>query len=152
MRRPRFQFTLRLLIVLIAVCGVSLALLRTRFGFIVVYVGAALPGFLIGRARGGSGIIAGAISESVILGFLAIGLIVYDSARIYSGEQAIAATFGLTILVAGFAFVFGLLVSAVLFVVFQLAKLLIRERRPDESLHPVEIRWLDQDDRLGEHR
>ncbi len=152
MRHPRFQFTLRLLIVLIAVCGVSFALLRTPFGFIVVYVGAALPGFLIGRARGGSGIIAGAISESAVLGLLTVGLIVYDSPRIYSGEQALAATFGLTILVAGFAFVFGLLVSAALFVVFQLAKLLIRERRPDKSSHAEEIRWLDQDERLGEHR
>ena len=152
MRFRRPQFTLRLLVVLIAVCGVSFALLRTPFGFVVAYVGAALPGFLIGRARGGSGVIAGAVSESVVIGFLTVGLILYDSARIYSGEQAVAATFGLTILVAGFAFVFGLLASAVLFVIFQLARLLVRQRQPVRSRHIEEIRWLDQDKRHAGHR
>ena len=48
------------------------ALLRTPFGFLVVAFGFVVPGFLIERARGGDGVIGGAISASLIGGGLTL--------------------------------------------------------------------------------
>jgi hypothetical protein len=67
--RPRFQFTIRQLIALIAICAVAFALLRTPFGFLIIAFALVLPGFLLerARARGGKGIIGGALSTGLII-------------------------------------------------------------------------------------
>ena len=67
MNGPRFQFTIRQLIALIAICAVAFALLRTPFGFLIIAFAVVLPGFLLERARGGKGIIGGALSAGLII-------------------------------------------------------------------------------------
>jgi hypothetical protein len=65
MQTPRFGFTIRQLLALIAICAVVFALLRTPVGFLVIAVASVLPGFLIQRARGGEGILGGALSAAL---------------------------------------------------------------------------------------
>ena len=60
MRPSRFQFKIRHLIVVVAVCAVCFALLRTPGGVLILYTGVILPGFMIERSRGGPGILGGA--------------------------------------------------------------------------------------------
>jgi hypothetical protein len=157
MRLPRFQFTIGGLIVLIAICGVCFAPLRTPFGFVVVCVGvifvvAALPGFFIGRALGGSGIIAGALSEAAVFVLVMVAWIAYDSTRIYSTDQAIPAILGLTILITGFAFVIGFLISYALFVAVELWRILFRRQQQDRLSYFEEIRWLTPDEQPTQRR
>jgi hypothetical protein len=125
MRIPRFQFTIRRLIVLIAVCGVCFALLRTPLGvsllcFLTVFPGSVLPGLLIERARGGPGMIGGALSVSTVTSLLFVVSIFHRQEFSLDGG-AIISTLVLTSLVACFAFVFGLLLSGVLYLVFEFA-------------------------------
>jgi hypothetical protein len=150
MRLPRFQFTIRRLIVWIAIFGVCFALLRTPFGFVVVCVGAALPGFFIGRARGGSGIISGALSEAAVFGLLMFALILRDPLLVRS--QFISQMLVWTTVVTACAFVFGLLISCALFVAFELRKLLFRRQQQDRSSYFEEIRWLTPDGQPPERR
>jgi hypothetical protein len=67
-----------LLIIAIAVLALCFAILRSPFGFLVVLVAGVLPGYVIGRLRGGSGIIAGALSESACAAVL---FIIFDLAK-----------------------------------------------------------------------
>lgn len=67
MRLSRFQFTIRRLILLVAICAVAFALLRTPFGFLVIAIVMVLPGFLIHRSRGGDGILGGALSTALVV-------------------------------------------------------------------------------------
>jgi hypothetical protein len=149
MRFRRFQFTIRGLIVLIAICGVFFAVLRTPlgflavyvFGFLAVYVGAILPGFLIGRARGGSGIIAGALSASALL---VVGWIWHVAPQPPWRVETIAGVFALTTLVGGFTFVFSLLVSGALYLVVEVIGILLHPEQQVRSSD--EIWWLPPDD------
>ena len=120
MRMPRFQFTIGRLLVIIAVCGVSFALLRTPFGFLVVLVAMVLPGFFIGRARGGSGVIAGAFSMSGLTALLAAILILFGEAHSAPSIEALPAIFAMAVMLLFFAFVMGLAVSGALYLVFRL--------------------------------
>jgi hypothetical protein len=74
MRLSRSLFTLRESVALIAVCAVVLALLITPGALLAMAIGIVLPGFVIDRVRGRTGIIGGMMSSSV----LSVGLgIVY---------------------------------------------------------------------------
>src|SRR5947207_2183502 len=66
MRLPRFRFTLHESIGLIVVSAVILALLRTPGAALAVAIGIVLPGFVIDRARGCTGIVGGMISASFV--------------------------------------------------------------------------------------
>ncbi len=150
MRPPRIQFTIRRLIVLIALCGLFFAALRTPFGFLAVYALAALPGFLIGRARGGSGIVAGALSESAFIASVTIYLFwseVPNAPKFTTLADTIFGILILTTLAIGFAFVFGLLVSGVLYLLFEVPGLFFQRPGQDKFFHFDEIRWLTPDER-----
>ncbi len=133
MRLPQFQFTIRHLIIVIAVFAACFALLRSPFGLNVVYGGAVpfglyfcvLPGFLIGRARGGSGIIGGAFSEAVAAAMLVIVLSSpkppYTSAIVH----AIPGFLILTSLVMAFSFILGLLVSGSLYLIVEVTQIIL---------------------------
>ena len=153
MRFPRFQFTIRRLIVLIAICGVCFALLRTPFGFVVVCVGFVLPGFLIGRARRSAGIIAGALSASIIAALLVAGLILLNTPPpFFSRVDEIKALLGLASIFALFAFIFGLLVSGALYVVVEVTRICLHAKQRVKSSEEMEIRWLPPDDDPSEVR
>jgi hypothetical protein len=137
---PRFQFTIRRFIVVVALCAVCLALLRSRVGFgilfgilcagglllgfsAVAYAG-VLPGFLIGRVRGGSGIIAGAISFSVTATLLLL-VSGYPSGASASGATAVSAMLIGSSIVGAFAFIVGLLVSGSLYLIVEVTQILL---------------------------
>jgi hypothetical protein len=61
-KSPRSQFTLGELMGLVALCALGTALLKTSLVPLGVGVLVILPGFVLERARGGSGIIGGIIS------------------------------------------------------------------------------------------
>jgi hypothetical protein len=63
---PRSQHTLSELMGLVAVCAVGLALLTTRLAPIGIGVLIVLPGFVVGRVKGGSGLIGGIVSGCLI--------------------------------------------------------------------------------------
>ena len=66
MSPPRFQFTLRHLMWLVAVCAIASALLTTLAAPLVLAIAMIVPGFVIERIRGGTGIIGGTISGCMI--------------------------------------------------------------------------------------
>jgi hypothetical protein len=62
----RFRFTLRQAGLLVAVCAVAFALLRTPAGaLLLILVGPVLPGFIIDRVRGGRGLVGGMLSATI---------------------------------------------------------------------------------------
>jgi uncharacterized PurR-regulated membrane protein YhhQ (DUF165 family) len=142
---PRLRFTIRQLLGLIAICAVTFALLRTPFGFVLVPVGFVVPGFLIGRARGGDGVIGGAISASLIAG----GLMLAGSALAFAlrpfHERTPWNAFGLVIVgsiaVSLMAFVLGVVLSSILYAILKLIQTLLERPYQDES--NGSIRWLD---------
>ena len=120
MRISRFQFTIGRLLIIIAICGVSFALLRTPFGFLVVLVAMVLPGFFLGRARGGSGVIAGAFSMSALTALLAAIMILFRAAHSAPSIAALPGILAMAVMLLFFAFVMGLAVSGALYLVFKL--------------------------------
>jgi hypothetical protein len=136
----KFQFTIRHLIIVIAVFAACLAMLRSPVGFLVLLVWGALPGYVIGRIRGGSGIIAGALSESACTAALFIALISHDVLRYSLLVEAAAALFPLVCLAAAAGFIAGLVISSGLHAITQMTKHLF-EPEPFEKAQD-EIRLL----------
>ena len=75
MRLPRFRFTLRQLIKLVAVSAVVFALIRTPAWPFILAFGLILPGFTIDRARGGRGILGATLAG--MIGFVGTGMVFY---------------------------------------------------------------------------
>ena len=70
MKPPQSQFTLLELMGLVALCAVSFALLTTPAALLGAGVMVVVPGFVLDRARGGTGIIGGTVSGCLIpMGF-----------------------------------------------------------------------------------
>ncbi len=65
MKPPRYQFTLRQLMVLVAFCAISLALLATTASLVVLWTWIVLPGIAIDRARGGRGVVGGTVAGGI---------------------------------------------------------------------------------------
>jgi hypothetical protein len=134
---PRFQFTIRGLIVIIALCGVGLALLRTPSGVVVVCLTIHLPGFAIGRARGGSGIITGALATAIFFALMTVYQFVHESGNSLTFRDVCAAFFFMSV-GAAFAFVFGLLCSGALYLVVEVTNILLH---PEQQGRLPEPRW-----------
>ena len=77
-RLRRLQFKLRQLMVLVLVCAVVFALLTTPAVVLVVAVGIVIPGFLIDRLRGYSGVVGGMVSAALAPMGLGIAVYTYD--------------------------------------------------------------------------
>jgi hypothetical protein len=73
MKPPRYQFTQRQMMALVAFCALSLALLATSASLVVLWTWIVLPGIAIDRARGGRGILGGTVAG----GFAAVGFTVF---------------------------------------------------------------------------
>jgi len=154
--RPRFRFTIRQLIVLIAICAVAFALLRTPFGFLVIAIASVLPGFLIERARGGEGILGGAVSASLTVACLSViaGGITFasrGSTPTFDGPRdaflSLAAALFLVSLVAFFV---GWILSCVLYMIVKRSQTLFKRRLPAEPCGP--IRWRPLHDGQVKHQ
>jgi hypothetical protein len=79
MSLPRFRLKLRQAGLLIALCAVCFALLRMPAGvFLVIMVGPVLPGFIIGRVKGGMGILGGMLSAGLASGGYGLACCLYD--------------------------------------------------------------------------
>jgi hypothetical protein len=143
MRFPRYQFTIGRLIVWIAVCGVAFAIMRMPYGFIavfffVVFVGLPGPGFAIGRARGGSGIIGGALSTSVVILLSCIPFIWTAGWTPFSRFESAAGLF-VALIAAVLTFLIGLLLSGVLYLLVEGTRILLEPRQLQLSVSPT--RW-----------
>jgi hypothetical protein len=71
MKPPRYQLTLHQLMVLVAFCALSFALLATAAAPMIVAIWIVLPGIAIDRARGGEGVVGGILAG----GFAAVAFI-----------------------------------------------------------------------------
>jgi hypothetical protein len=71
MKPPRYQLTLHQLMVLVAFCAISFALLATAAAPVIVAIWIVLPGIAIDRARGGEGVVGGILAG----GFAAVAFI-----------------------------------------------------------------------------
>jgi hypothetical protein len=80
------RFTIGELLKLIACCAVALAMFRTPAAPLVVILLAVLPGFVIDRSAGNTGIAGAALSCA--LGFLGLGTALYAYAY-WSGDPTI---------------------------------------------------------------
>ncbi len=71
MKQPRYQLTLHQLMVLVAFCAISFAMLATAAAPVIVAIWIVLPGIAIDRARGGEGVVGGILAG----GFAAVAFI-----------------------------------------------------------------------------
>ncbi len=127
MRVNRPQFTIRRLIIVVAVFAVCFALLRSPIGLLVAYLLLFLPGFLISRAHGGSGILAGALSESAFSAVLSIGWNSWHAARRASPLVEAITTLASNVLEAAtVGFILGLVLSLILGLIIEITKALWR--------------------------
>jgi hypothetical protein len=136
----KLQFTIRHLIIAIAVIAVCLALLPSPFGFLLFLVCGALPGYVIGRIRGGSGIIAGALSESACATAVFIALISLETYRAPWPAGATLALIPLACFVSVAGFIAGLVISSRLYALTEMTKHLF-EPEPSQKAQD-EIRYL----------
>ncbi len=136
-----FQFTIRHLIIVIAVFAACLAMLRSPFGFLVLLVCGALPGYVIGRIRGGSGIIAGALSESACVAVLSIALISLNMSRVVAWPaEGIVALIPVVCFAVLAGFIAGLVISSGLHAITQMTKHLFEPEAFEKA--QGEIRYL----------
>jgi hypothetical protein len=90
-KHPQSQFTLLELMGLVALCALAFALLTTPASPVGAGVLVVVPGFVIERARGGTGIIGGTVSGCLIPVALALAWAVFE----YSlGTQSISEFLG----------------------------------------------------------
>jgi hypothetical protein len=137
MRLPRFQFTIRRLILLIAICGVCFALLRIEGGFLIVYVGILLLGFFVARARGGLGPVEGACSAAAVSAFLLVVWILQNLQEAhyptFSAGIVIVLMFSLIVLCS---FTLGWVLTGGLYLVIEVTKIMLHPelqiQSPDE--------------------
>jgi hypothetical protein len=141
---PQFRFSIRQLAYFVAICALLFAVLRTPFGFLVLAIGCVLPGFWIGRARGGSGVLGGGLCASLIACALAI-----------AGHAAFfgfAPPFGTSLsrllhtmfYVSLSAFGSGACVSFLLSVVCELVGGLLNSPLRDDSIGPIQWQTMDE--------
>lgn len=144
MQLPRFRFTIRQLIALIAICAVVFALLRTPFGFLVIAFGSVLPGFLIERARGGAGILGGALSACFIVcaGGLAIAVL-SGSPPVSNLGDAILKLCSFLYFVSFYGFICGAILSTVLCGIFALMRSVLKNHSQDQTCGPIRRHRLD---------
>ena len=138
MRRLKFQFTIRQLIAWIAVCAVLLAVLRTPFAFVAFAIAAVLPGFLLERARGGSGILGGTLSSCLIavslLPVFFLVLVVFNPL-----EHALIMFFQVLLFVMINSLVCGAICSGVLWLLARPVEMMLRAPVRDESCGPIRL-------------
>src|SRR5437764_186268 len=123
MQPARSGFTLHKTIGLIVVCAVIIALLLTPGAPLTVAIGIVLPGFVIDRVRGRTGIVGGTISASFV--WIGVGIAVYTYSSLRP-DPALADYLGpppLTLLLLGAAgVVWGALAGTLLDVSISVAK------------------------------
>jgi hypothetical protein len=144
-RRSRFQFKIRHLIVVVAVCAVCFALLRTPGGVLILYTGVILPGFMIERSRGGPGILGGALSASTITASLVVVVtllaVMWRPPSAAGISALVVATFAASVV----TFFVGFLLSCGLCVLLEMTKHLFQPEHQDRSSYFDEILWLEPD-------
>jgi hypothetical protein len=143
-KRIRLRFTIRQSLLLIAICAVAFALLRTPFLPLVIGFGLVLPGFLIERARGGSGILGGACSGGLIALGVAIGTAAVSLALRPGLGAAFLEIFGGLFLVSMVAFCVGVVLSSGLYVICGLLEAIFERPLSDESRGPIFWDRLDE--------
>jgi hypothetical protein len=140
MSRPRFQFTLGQLVKLIFVCALVLPSLRTPGGAMVLaLIGLVLPGYILDRIKGGTGIGGGILCGC--LTFVGYGLISYIDAYLFRDPTVVI---GDPLLILPLFLVAGLLWGAAVSIAlhFIVAKT-NRTHLTDDSCGPIVWRRLD---------
>jgi hypothetical protein len=110
MKPPRYQLTLHQLMVLVAFCALSFALLATPAAPMIVAIWIVLPGIAIDRARGGEGVVGGVLAG----GFAAVAFIWFFGYFIDDGPARRSDPFLLifpTLLFLPFGVIFGAVVN-----------------------------------------
>jgi hypothetical protein len=132
--RPRFRFALGLLCKLIALCAVAFAALRSPIAVVLlISVAPVLPGFILGRVRGGTGISGGMLSGA--LTFVGCGIACYIYALLFDRPRGVLGGDALT----GFFFllvmgsIWGIFAGIILHLILQFLSLLWRKRLTDDS-------------------
>ncbi len=99
MERPRFQFTIRRLVQLVALAAFDCYLFHLGFRLVAAAWTLALPGFFLDRARGGSGIFGSMMAG--LLGFVTIAVACNLYAHLAWGGTAFDMTPGTLVTTSG---------------------------------------------------
>ena len=147
MRPSRFQFKIRHLIVVVAVCAVCFALLRTPGGVLILYTGVILPGFVIERSRGGSGILGGALSASTIsASVIFVANLLADDVAAIVGRRGNISPRCPDVRRVGRHVLRRFLAQLALCVLLEMTKHLFQPDEDKKSSYADEIRWLSPDE------
>jgi hypothetical protein len=136
----RFRFTIRQMIKLIALCAFCFAVLRTPFAPLIVAIGGVLPGFILSRANGGTGIRGGTLCGCLVFITYGIGTWILDS---HPSE----ATLPLFVFLLLAGAIWGAFVSILLYCAIRVTKPLYQKPLRGEACGPIV--WLGFDDRPG---
>jgi hypothetical protein len=142
-RLTRIRLTLGQLVKLIALCALVLAMLRTSAAPWIVLLGAILPGFLIGRAKGGTGIEGGTLSGCLVsAGF---GIVICAYFYLYP-EPGVFLVGGPVFFIANLSVIgtiSGALVSAALCGMIKMARPFYQKPLTDDACGRIVWRRLD---------
>ncbi|MHB1560887.1 MAG: hypothetical protein ACYC61_25820 [Isosphaeraceae bacterium] len=147
MKRPRVQFTLRRLMILVAICAVLLAAVPWPLLIpLFLIVGLPIGGYVIDRARGGVGL-AGSMAAGAIgvplcgLGFFVLRGIQYK-VRVFDSPLPWLATMALVVVGSGWGALMGSLA-------WSIQRLADRVDDPVPEPEPAvgPIHWIGFDDR-----
>jgi hypothetical protein len=156
---PQSQFTLRELMGLVALCAAGFALLTTSVAPLGVGVLVIIPGFVLERARGGTGIIGGMISGCLLPAVVSLPGAVIELYHTKSPSSEYLNLFPALYLLCVICLVWSGLACSLLYVVDR--RLQGPSRLNGAAPPPIDrgirflsndpegIRFLEEDDRLG---
>lgn len=134
----RFRFTLRQASLLVAVCAVVFAMLRTPIGaLLLISAGPVLPGFIIDRVRGGRGLVGGMLSAAITSGGFWLVCYLYnyffpDPANLLAHEPL---PFLVFLLIMGP--IWGIFVGILLTIVINITSPIWRKPLTEETCGPI---------------
>jgi hypothetical protein len=142
----RFRFTLRQAGLLVAVCAVAFALLRTPTGaFLLVLIGPVLPGFIIDRVRGGRGFVGGMLSAAITSAgyWLVCYLYAYFFHDLADMLEPAPLPFLMFLLIM--SLIWGIFVSILLTIVLNVTSPILRKSLTEDACGPVVCREFSGD-------
>jgi hypothetical protein len=140
----RFRFTLRQLGLLIALFAVIFASLRTPAGvLLLIMVGPVLPGFILGRIRGGTGIGGGMLSAALTSGGYGLACYLYDCFFHNPANVVVPALLPFLFFVLIMGLIWGIFISIILYIILTYTIAIWQKPLKEDACGPIVWRGLD---------